>query len=401
MEIKLTFGKNDTVEQMRESLLEAPALDNLVLDECLCIDDNSVLQFIHVINRKLRTLEARKLYKFTDAAVEVIANRCKELQHVKFIGCNNLGQKSIISLGKHCKKLQSIAFIYENGTDWPLVDDVLSVLVGHFTSDLLATTFVGFKGITDIGISYVAECFHESLNAIDFSSCAHVTDGSLIGLATNCRLLRSVAFNSTSISDKGLKALSEKCINLQHVDVGNCVNVTDQSVKYLAEHCTLLEFISVENCKQITDASLRALTLHCGLLQNVNFHNTGVKKIPITILRLAFLVQFDVKMCKELSFPPPEIINKDVDGITDFYRKRHLGYRLRVLFLGNQGSGKSSLVQSLITDTAKLVDHPTDGVNVELWNPFHGVANEVLLERELSPDEKILGLDMWDTSGRT
>ncbi|XP_070558054.1 uncharacterized protein [Ptychodera flava] len=105
-------------------------------------------------------------------------------------------------------------------------------------------------------------------------------------------------------------------------------------------------------------------------------------------------------MCKELSFPPPDIIDKDVDAIADFYRERNLGYRLQVMFLGYQGSGKSSLVKSLTMDTAMTVDEPTDGLEVQLWNPFHRTTHELLMERELTSDERTLGLDMWDTSGR-
>lgn len=290
------------------------------------MNDKALQEIAPKLNEELTTFVASQVTVGTKG-LKALAQRCHLLHHIKFIDCPKLSQECLRVFGSSCQKLKTVAFVYEHETGWQLVDDVLSLLVKNLTSELVSISFVGFSSVTDIGVNYVAECYYSSLQKINFNYCSRLTDKSLEGLAAYCKLLREVSLNSTAITDTGVNALAEKCLKLHRVDFGNCCRVTDSGVKTLAKKCNNLEQVNLENCSLVSDESLVALATHCSYLQHINFNKTSIKAIPALILTLRRLKELNLKMCKELSHPPPEIVERELAGLLEFYKEYNLSYR--------------------------------------------------------------------------
>ncbi|XP_064606067.1 probable serine/threonine-protein kinase roco4 [Liolophura sinensis] len=75
-------------------------------------------------------------------------------------------------------------------------------------------------------------------------------------------------------------------------------------------------------------------------------------------------------------------------------------YRVKVFFMGDQGSGKSSLVQSLLGPSPKLIEQSTDGVSLDIWYPFKNTSHADLFDFTLNREQRHLVLEMWDLAGR-
>nr|XP_054750883.1 leucine-rich repeat serine/threonine-protein kinase 2-like [Lytechinus pictus] len=105
-------------------------------------------------------------------------------------------------------------------------------------------------------------------------------------------------------------------------------------------------------------------------------------------------------MCKELSSPPQEIIEREVDGLVDYFCERSLGFRLRLMVFGPSGGGKTSFVQSICSGVAHKAESPTDGLDVTCWWPFRGTKNDSLFQQKLTAGERSLAVEIWDLSGR-
>ncbi|CAH1784907.1 unnamed protein product [Owenia fusiformis] len=395
----LAFGKDSTVQDIKEKIIETPTLTKLELNECIHINDTAIADVAETLTKDLQSLIVRKGI-FTDKGVEFIAKRCQQLQNVKFIGCNAVGEDGMKSLGRHCNDLRTVAFIYEVNTEWHIIDKSLSVLAKSISAEINSIAFVGFDEITDLGVNYVADGYQNTLNQVNFSHCGKITDDALITLAKCCKGLRDIELNSTNITDKGVSLLASKCSQLEIVNFGNCLELSDSSIENLAKGCPKLTQLNVESCYRITELSLASLAKGCLELEVLNFDQTSIRTIPVLIVGLRKLSILSLHACRELYHPPPEVIDRQIDGLLEFYKEYSLAYRLKVFLLGDQNVGKTTLASALVGSLLGATEGPTEGVNIDLWHPFVDSQNEKFIQKQLRQGEKNLTFDIWDLSGR-
>ena len=360
---------------MQDTLRSQPSVEGIEFEQCACVNEDAIRELVAILNPRLLSLCVLSIPEFTNNSVAILSERCRDLEHVRFDSCPRLDRSALVLLGSNCKKLKSVRFSRGDGVEWTLVDTALDALAQHSKAPLEVVNFVSFARITDNGLKFVSKQFCESLNSVDFSECEAISDDGLYTLAGSCTKLRYIALNRTSISDKGLAYLADKRRDLLGLEVGNCIRVTDAGIRSLAKFCHSLESISVEHCIQITDGALKALSEGCFQLERLNFSKTGLTCVPSTIISLGKLKQIEVQMCKELSSPPQEVIEREVDGLVDYFCERSLGYRLRLMVFGPGGGGKTSLVKSICSGVAQTADTPTDGLEVTTWWPFRGTTN--------------------------
>lgn len=339
------------------------------------MNEDAIRELVAILNPRLKSLCVVCIPDFTNNAVAILSERCHDLEHVRFDSCPRLDRSALELLGTNCKSLKSVTFTRADGVEWKLVDSALDALTKHCKAPLEVISFVRFTRLTDNGLRSLSKQYSDSLNNVDFSACEAISDDGLYALAGTCTKLKHIALNRTSISDKGLAYLAEKRRDLLALEVGNCIRVTDAGIRSLARFCHSLESISVEHCIQITDEALKALSEGCFQLERLNFSQTGLTCVPSTILSLGRLKNFQVHMCKELSSPPQEIIEREVDGLVEYFCERSLGFRLRLMVFGPSGGGKTSFVKSICSGVAEKADAPTDGLDVTCWWPFRGTKN--------------------------
>ncbi|XP_064633627.1 malignant fibrous histiocytoma-amplified sequence 1 homolog [Lineus longissimus] len=152
----------------------------------------------------------------------------------------------------------------------------------------------------------------------------------------------------------------------------------------------------------MTDVALTALMKHCLSLEEINFSWTSLKSIPKYVVCLKRLHKLNIEDCAKLTYPSPDVLNKGLDGLIDFYLNYCLNFRLKIFVLGDLSSGKTSMVQNLVGNSSISLPNPTDGVNIQTWYPFKENSQNVALigDDQLTDSEKCLRLEIWDLSGR-
>ena len=95
-----------------------------------------------------------------------------------------------------------------------------------------------------------------------------MSDRTLLEIGKHARVLTRASFNSCRhITDRGVKALVENCVNLEEINLGSCENISNQSVTSIAAWLPLLKKLCLFCCSRITDTSILALGEKCLLLE--------------------------------------------------------------------------------------------------------------------------------------
>ena len=64
------------------------------------------------------------------------------------------------------------------------------------------------------------------------------------------------------VSDVGLFALAESCLNLKKLSLKNCDMISDQGIQFIAYYCRGLQQLNIQDC-QITIEGYRAVKKYC------------------------------------------------------------------------------------------------------------------------------------------
>nr|XP_055048097.1 protein AMN1 homolog isoform X2 [Misgurnus anguillicaudatus] len=112
----------------------------------------------------------------------------------------------------------------------------------------------------DSGIQALARhCKH--LEVISLRGCTAVSDETLLELGANCRLLHSIYFSGTEVTDKGVIGLATGVCShsLKEVQMVRCRNLTDLAVTAVVANCANIRIFNFHGCPLITDKSREAL----------------------------------------------------------------------------------------------------------------------------------------------
>ncbi|XP_055048097.2 protein AMN1 homolog isoform X2 [Misgurnus anguillicaudatus] len=112
----------------------------------------------------------------------------------------------------------------------------------------------------DSGIQALARhCKH--LEVISLRGCTAVSDETLLELGANCRLLHSIYFSGTEVTDKGVIGLATGVCShsLKEVQMVRCRNLTDLAVTAVVANCVNIRIFNFHGCPLITDKSREAL----------------------------------------------------------------------------------------------------------------------------------------------
>ena len=107
---------------------------------------------------------------------------------------------------------------------------------------LISINLSGCRGISDIGISAIAEGCHQ-LTSIDLSSCDDVSDIGISAIAKGCHQLISINLSYChGLSDIGLSAIAKGCHNLTNISIRLCWRITEVCLSALGRSYPLLQF---------------------------------------------------------------------------------------------------------------------------------------------------------------
>ncbi|XP_004308631.1 PREDICTED: uncharacterized protein LOC101290820 [Fragaria vesca subsp. vesca] len=251
-------------------------------------------------------------YPQTDTHLEVIANRCHELETFK-VSCRNydhdhahLGPKGLHALAFGCPKLSTLGFCGSKVVGNPGVDAFFHSVQNLKNLYLIGNVLISDRALRAIGSS--------SISTLELVYCDNITDeglGFLANGSTSKTLKKLVLKDCPKITDKGAELLRNMC-RLEHLalcckvrsrftDTGGVaisafqtlkelrlshVDVSDRTMVALAENCSKLETLDVESY-WVTGAGIRAFSGHKCLKHLSVMYGSSAKFDKSDVERLA------------------------------------------------------------------------------------------------------------------
>ncbi|KAF4521328.1 hypothetical protein B566_EDAN002333 [Ephemera danica] len=193
-----------------------------------------------------------------------------------------------------------------DGSNWQRIDlfdfqtDVENTVVENIARRcggfLKKLSLRGCQSVVDSSLRTFAQHTCQSLSRscsklqhLNLNSCSSITDVSLKALSDGCpqmmhiniswcvdalargcpKLRTFISKGCTQINDRAVSSLANFCTNLEVINLHGCHNLTDDAVQQLAENCPRLRYLCLSGCSHLTDTSLQMLAQHCQSLSTL------------------------------------------------------------------------------------------------------------------------------------
>ena len=343
------------------------------------------------INPELVAISVQNCQLFDDEVITSISKHCTKLSSISLTGfLYKVTSTGISSFAKNCN-LKGLTIISSESYDaskehiidgsistddsdreWSIDDGVFtSFLEGDYFA-LEQLSLCGFGNITGKGLGQFLSHIASHLISLDLSELTAVNDDVLEVIGNTCCRLEDVCFSHCHLTDDGIKTFCSKCKMLQSINLSGCQDITDDSLIAISTNCSSsLRHIKFGWCLKVTERSLEALANNCQNLVSVDASQCALKHIPFEFLSLPLLQELTVQGCFGLRCPPLKEASKSLESCRQFLSRCNLQSLYRITFLGNQGSGKTSLMLSLPMKSPAVADSATEGVHIATWRPFN------------------------------
>lgn len=421
----VVFQPDATAEYIKQTVQGNQAINELVFKHISTISSEDLQSIVEHVNPGLDSLSIHNCHSFDDGCACKISRHCPQLTSVSFSGtCGNLSSVGISYFVENCVTLRRVTIVsseldelfdknsdnddndtssdnQDNDKSWVLSDDIFASFLQRTDLEVEHFALCGFENITPNGLTQFLAHLGSHLTSLDVSELSAVNDDIVGGIGDICSNLQDVSFSHCKLTDKGIQLFCSKCKLLQSVNLSGCQDISDASIVALSTNCTSLRIVQLEWCLRLTEKSLDALLSKCHHLTFINMSQCAIKHIPFSLLNNLSLKELKVEGCTALKCPPLDLAIQSLESCREFLKKCHLQPSCRLTFLGNQGSGKTSLMASLSAMTQSFPDTSTEGVHVTSWKPFQSGKESVDLGTDVNEKMLSLTVEMWDCGGRS
>lgn len=375
---------------LQRCLKENKSANELVLENCkeFTTDD-----FADLIKQDLHSIEVHGSCLVDDSTLVQLSEKCLQLKSFSLCGTlKGITSNGIEAIFKNCHQLKSFSISFcelddvidgnKQETNVGLAgDDLLLALCGLECPVVLLEHFgfCGFDDVTFHGLKNFLELVKDTLISVNLSELSCIDDTALTAIGEICPKLTTIIFNYCKLTNAAIEGLCLRSKRLLSIDLSGCDKLTDQALIAVARNCKSLKRINLAWCSSITETVLEELARNCLELEFVDVSQCAIKHIPIQLTKLLSLRELRADGCSCLKCPPLTIVKKGLEATQKFLLECRVESRCRVAFMGNRGSGKSSLVLSLPTLALAVSDSGTDGVHSEFWQPFHDLSGTLSL----------------------
>ncbi|KAK6943214.1 Leucine-rich repeat [Dillenia turbinata] len=272
-------------------ILKLQHLEDLVLEGCFGIDDNSLT---------------------------VLKQGCKSLKALDMSSCQNVSHVGLSSLTSGSGCLQQLILAYGSPVTLALADSLqnLSTLqsikldgcqvtcsglkaIGNWCVSLRELSLSKCLGVSDEGLSTLVTK-HKDLRKLDITCCRKITHVSIAHITNSCTSLASLKMEScilvpreafvligqrcllleeldltdNEIDDEGLKSIS-RCSKLSTLKLGICLNITEEGLSHVGLCCTKLVELDLYRSVGISDVGILAIARGCPGLEIINVAYCG------------------------------------------------------------------------------------------------------------------------------
>ena len=244
-------------------------LEDLDLAGCSKITNGGLI-FIGWGLKKLKRLNLRSCRQLTDHGISHLAGIAQHplastqkasketsqntIEELCLQDCQKLTDESLNHLSQGLKSLKALNLSFcVSITDTGLKS--LSRL-----DSLRSVNLRSCDNVSDIGIAFLSEKENGSgLENLDVSFCANVTNMGLKHISTGFAKLKCLSMTTCSINDEGLKKMSKNLVNLEELNIGQCVSITDDGLKSVCENMKGLKAIDLYGCTKVSSKTLEKI----------------------------------------------------------------------------------------------------------------------------------------------
>lgn len=121
---------------------------------------------------------------------------------------------------------------------------------------LQSLSLSGCTELPDLALKQLQQ-YGSGLKALHLDCCLKITDAGLSFIASGCPSLTFISLYRCNISDTGLEALAESCVQLEDINLSYCSSITDRGISFIVQNCVQLRAMRISNCKGIDGIGFR------------------------------------------------------------------------------------------------------------------------------------------------
>ncbi|XP_032762967.1 dynein regulatory complex subunit 6 isoform X2 [Rattus rattus] len=233
---------------------------------------NRTMRLLPRYFHNLQNLNLAYCRKFTDKGLQYLnlGNGCHKLIYLDLSGCTQ-------ALVEKCPRISSVIFIGS-----PHISDCAFKALS--SCDLKKIRFEGNKRITDACFKSVDKNY-PGISHIYMVDCKGLTDSSLKSLSGLKQLTVLNLTNCVGIGDVGLRQFFDgpASVKLRELNLANCSLMGDTSVMKLSERCPNLNYLNLRNCDHLTDLAIEYIASMLSLI-SIDLSGTLISNEGLAIL---------------------------------------------------------------------------------------------------------------------
>lgn len=318
--LNLSYSRCFLPDQLIPLLSSCRSLTDLDLSHCASWVNNECISILATNCPQLQSLQAISCINCGDKAIGMLAQHCRDLNHlnlrgwhmltddglsvltacvqlraVDISGSTRITSEGIIILAQGCTQLENVGI--------PRCDSRVSLAIEALVQHCPALQLVRCcsRYITDRSLESLQNC--SLLHTLEITEVGNVTYDALLQLLDHCTAMQrlelpsvllnyagaaNAAVNSqatksihtslayidftsfSSLTDAAFIALICKCPNVTELDIRMCIMLTDASIVAVAVNCRKLEVLNISNIANVTDAAVCAIAKSCYFLWSLN-----------------------------------------------------------------------------------------------------------------------------------
>ena len=263
---------NDGLEALSQI---APALQKLVITGMFRASDSGLcklfqscvdLECLHLIPPGDK-VSPQGNPRISDKSLLILGRTCRKLRSLALPPSNRITDAGLCGLSKNCSR----KFIYDTVNAHHVMDDFTGIEELHIP---------GARNVTDEGLIQVATN-NPGLRELSLTNCEGITSAGVGILAVSCSKLVFLSLAKCNIDDYGLEAIARECTHLQSLNF-SWNPVTDVGVGKLLRSCKMLSCVQLSGLEGLCDRSIRKAAAFCPLLHTLILGgNEGVSPLLI------------------------------------------------------------------------------------------------------------------------
>lgn len=197
----------------------------------------------------------------------------------------------------HHGELKYINFSEVEISDYKLND------MFRYNNDISMIVLSGCRQLTEFSIDGMVN-YLKTIKILNLNGCRLIQDDGIIMLVNRfCHSIQRLSLSETSITEKSIKLISKKCINLNQLNISYCTGINDKALNYISKYSTSITSLDMATCNVSCDAVLEVV-ISLPLLRHLNV--SGCKKIDNTLIHTIhyidnYITSLDVSLCHLIS----------------------------------------------------------------------------------------------------